>query len=274
LSGRSEQGLAYAEATRTVKGQGRVEMPFGLEGLAGGVYLMVGQPERYVEWCRTYLERGSDTHGITRAGLVNALVFAGSAEAAVIAAEGLIEAAEATGNPWVLSYALLSEGFALADTDPVRALDALRRGLVTTRESGNRFNESHMATALASMEVRYGDPLAALDYIRFAIRNYHDAGSVAFFHSPLASLAAILDRIGHFESAAVVTGYAAASPLFYTGGVIPEITTAIAHWRENLGTQTYESLARKGENMSTAAMAIYAYDQIDLARAELNAVSK
>jgi hypothetical protein len=39
-------------------------------------------------------------------------------------------------------------------------------------------------------------------------------------------------------------------------------------------TQTYESLARKGETMTTAAMVTYAYDQIDQARAELNAVSK
>jgi hypothetical protein len=38
--------------------------------------------------------------------------------------------------------------------------------------------------------------------------------------------------------------------------------------------QTYESLARKGETMTTAAMVAYAYDQIDQARAELNVVSK
>ena len=38
--------------------------------------------------------------------------------------------------------------------------------------------------------------------------------------------------------------------------------------------QTYESLARKGEAMTTSAMATFAYDQIDPARAELNAVSK
>jgi hypothetical protein len=44
--------------------------------------------------------------------------------------------------------------------------------------------------------------------------------------------------------------------------------------RDVLGDQTYESLARKGETMTTAAMATYAYDQIDQARAELNAVSK
>ena len=38
--------------------------------------------------------------------------------------------------------------------------------------------------------------------------------------------------------------------------------------------QTYESLARNGATMTAPAMATYAYDQIDQARTELNAVSK
>jgi len=41
-----------------------------------------------------------------------------------------------------------------------------------------------------------------------------------------------------------------------------------------LGEATYESPARKGETMTTAAMVTHAYDQIDQARTELNAVSK
>ena len=38
-------------------------------------------------------------------------------------------------------------------------------------------------------------------------------------------------------------------------------------------SDTYESLAHQRETMTTAAMATYACDQIDQARAELNAVS-
>ena len=49
----------------------------------------------------------------------------------------------------------------------------------------------------------------------------------------------------------------------------PQIDATIAHLREVLGDQTYESLSRKGETMTTAAMVTYAYDQIDQARAEL-----
>jgi len=50
---------------------------------------------------------------------------------------------------------------------------------------------------------------------------------------------------------------------------LPEVNTLITHLRDVLGEATYESLARKGETMTTAAMVTYAYDQIDQARTEL-----
>ena len=65
-------------------------------------------------------------------------------------------------------------GFAFRDADPVRALEALRRGLVIAQDSGNRVIESLLATALVRLEAEHGDPLAALDHITLAIRNYHD----------------------------------------------------------------------------------------------------
>jgi hypothetical protein len=88
---------------------------------------------------------------------------------------------------------------------------------------------------------------------------------------PLAILAALFDRLGRHESAATIAGFAL-SPL--TSLANPELNTAIAHLREILGDQTYESLARKGEAMTTAEIVRYAYDQMDQARTELNIVSK
>ena len=79
-------------------------------------------------------------------------------------------------------------------------------------------------------------------------------------------LAVLFDRLGRYEPAATIAGFAL-SPISAAG--VPEITTAIAHLRDVLGEATYESLARKGETMTTAAMATYAYDQIDQARTEL-----
>ena len=55
----------------------------------------------------------------------------------------------------------------------------------------------------------------------------------------------------------------------YLNAYVPQLSTAIAHLREVLGDKTYESLARKAETMTTAAMATYAYDQIDQARTGL-----
>ena len=185
------------------------------------------------------------------------------------AANGLIDAAEATGNPCALSFALQAYGFAFRDADPDRARDALRRGLVIAQDSGNR--ETHLTACLARLEANSGDPLAALEYSAVAIRNYHDVGNTATMRANLAALAACLDRLGRYEPATTIAGFAF-NPL--TATWVPEINSAIAHLRNVLGDKTYESLARKGETMTTAEMATYAYDQIDQARADLNAVSK
>jgi hypothetical protein len=48
-----------------------------------------------------------------------------------------------------------------------------------------------------------------------------------------------------------------------------KLSAAVAHLRDVLGDQIYETLARKGETMTTAEMATYAYDQIDQARTTL-----
>jgi len=77
--------------------------------------------------------------------------------------------------------------------------------------------------------------------------------------------------LGRLEPAATIAGFAF-SP--FTASTFPQLGTAITHLRDVLGDQTYELLARKGAAMTTAAMATYAYDQIDQARTELNAVSK
>jgi tetratricopeptide (TPR) repeat protein len=269
MTGGVEQAVRHCESGQLIISSGRHEVPFGLEGWLFGAYLAIGQPERTVALCRAQ-PAGRDTHGFTRIGLVFALKMSGSADEAMAAANGLIDVAEATHNPLALAYALHAYAYAFCDADSDRALVALRRGLAIAQDNGNRANETHIAALLCQVEARYGDPLAALDYFTVAILNYHDSGNPTV-RVPLAALATFLDRLGHHEAAAILAGFADRSPLT---AAVPEITTAITHLRDVLGEATYESLARKGETMTTAAMATYAYDQIDQARAELNAVSK
>ncbi|MDT5366053.1 MAG: hypothetical protein QOC62_484, partial [Mycobacterium sp.] len=269
-TGRIEAAVGYSDAGQIVLVSSREAPPNGIEAWLGLVYLVIGQPERMAEVCRAQLARRRDTHVHIRAWLVAALAMAGSGEEAMDSADGLIEAAEATGNPMFLGLALGAFGVAFRDADPVGALNAHRRGLVIAQDSGNRVIASVLAPFLAILEAEHGGTVSAFDHLTLAIRNYHNAGNTTTIRAPLALLAALFDRLGRYEPAATIAGFAA-SPLTATAA---EFTTAIAHLRDILGEATYESLARKGKTMTTAAIATYAYDQIDQARTELNAASK
>ena len=271
--GRIEAAVGYSDAGQTVVGNDRDEVPYGVHGWLGSAYHFIGQPERSVEWCRAQLARGGDTHASTRGCLVVALAVVRFHDAAMAAATGVIEAAEATRNPNAISFALLAYGTAFLDADPDRALEAMRRGVVIAQDSGNRFNETTLAYTLAGVEAQHGDPLAAFDYLTLAIRNLHDSGNTTTILGTLAILAVFLDRLGRYEAAATIAGLAIASP-FAALAFVAEFGTAIAHLRKVLGDQTYESLTRQGEAMTTAEIVTYAYDQIDHARATLNAVSE
>lgn len=265
-TGRIEAAVGYADAGQIVLGRSREGLPYGVEAWLGVVYVFIGQPERLAEWCRAQLARRRDTHVHIRGWLVVALALAGSGGEAMDSAGGLIEAAEATGNPIALAWALFACGVAFRDADPVGALNAMSQGLVIAQDSGARNQASSLAHGLALLEAEHGDTVSAFDHLTLAIRNWHNAGDATVIRGPLALLAVLFDRLGRYEPAATIVGFAL-SPIAATG--VPEITTAIAHLRDVLGDPAYESLARKGETMTTAAVVTYAYDQIDQARAEL-----
>ena len=129
------------------------------------------------------------------------------------AANGLIDAAEATRNPYALSFALLAYGFAFRDADPDRALEALRRGLVIAQDSGNRANETtpggqSVAASRPNTATRWPRSITSL----LAIRNYHDSGNTTMIRAALAVLAAFFDRLGRYEPAATIAGFAVQSP--------------------------------------------------------------
>jgi predicted ATPase len=271
LVGRFEEAVRYSEVGQTVIAAARDKVSYFGEGFLGSAYLFVGQPERNVEVCRAQLTRSGDTNTFARANLVAALYATDSADEAMETANGLLDAAEAIGNPWLFAYALTVCGVIFRDTDPDAALEAMRRGVLTAHDSGNRLYETTFSYWLAGLEAEYGDRVAALDYLAVAIRNHHESGNVGMLHIPLAILAALLDRLGRYEPAATIAGFAAVNPM--AAATLPEFGTAIPRLRDVLGEATYESLARDGETMTIAAMVTYAYDQIDQARTELNAVS-
>lgn len=192
--------------------------------------------------------------------------MSGSEGEARTEAKGIVETAEASGNPYALSYAIHAYGYAYLDTEPLRALDMLRRGVEIAQSTGNRWAESALLHNLFRAEARCGDPAAALDSATASIRLFYDAGAVTTMRNPLASLATFLDGLGHHGPAATIAGFAADA---LTMNATPEIVPTVAHLRETLGDSGYESLAGVGESMAAADMVRFAYDQIDRARAEL-----
>ena len=101
-----------------------------------------------------------------------------------------------------------------------------------------------------------------------AIRNFYDSGSMSYLHNSLAILVIQLDRLRHYEPAAIISGFAATP---FTRTAFSEINAAIAHLRLILGDDVYRSFARAGANMTNATMATYALDQIDQALIDLSA---
>ncbi|MDT5151365.1 MAG: hypothetical protein QOI01_3098 [Mycobacterium sp.] len=268
MTGRIEDAVRYADRARLELGRRRVrETPFGIEGLLGGAHVTGGRPDQAIEWYRAQLARGHDAYRLTRSSLVLSLVVAGRVDEATTAAEGIIEAAEASGNPYALSFALFAYGYAFSVADPAAALDALRRGLIIAQDSGNRANRSHLMATAARVEAASGDPLAAFDYLTLAIREYHDYGNTTNMRNALAILAVLMHRLGRHEPAATIAGFAL-NP--FVSATFPEVDAAFANLLEVLGGLAYERLAREGKSMTTAAMARYAYEQIDLARAEVS----
>ncbi|PJE15792.1 MAG: adenylate/guanylate cyclase domain-containing protein [Mycobacterium sp.] len=267
LVGRLDEAVRYSEIGQDVIATASDTVTYFGEPWLASAYLFVGQPDRYVEMCRAQLSRSADANPMAEANLTFALAVAGSTDEATVAADGLFDASRAIGNPWVLAFTLFACGYAFRDTDPNRSLDALRRAVLVAQNTGNRFFETQLGYWMCGLEAEQGDPLTALDRLHAAIRNNHESGNIGMLPNPLAILALLLDRLGRYQPAAMITGFAAANPM--AAVTLPELGALIAHLREALGDQAYETLTHQGQTMTTTAMVTYACDQIDQARTEL-----
>jgi len=271
MTGGVDQALEYTDSGRAILASSPHAPPYGMEGALGGPYMAIGQAERWAELCRTQLERRGDNHVAIRTCRVFALAFAGLFDEATAAADGLIEAAIASDNPYMHTFANAAYAICLSSAGSERDLALCRQGLVLAQDTGNRYNEALLATALARLESETVVTVAAVDHLTLVIRSWYDSGNFGNLVGPLAMLSAFLDRLGRCDAAATIAGFSC-DPVSLAS--VAEFPSTIAHLRDVLGDQTYESFARNGEAMTTAAVVAYAYDQIDQARAELEAVSK
>ena len=267
VTGRVEAAVGYADAGLSALATGRFdEVPFDFDSWSTGCYVAQGEPERWVEACRTVVAR---THGVAvgpLACLALALNIVGADDEAREITQGLLARVDNVDNPSLRCIAFLAYGLAHRVTDAPSALDALRRGLKVAQQSDNEWAESHLAASLSRTAVTGGKPADAFEYLELAIRNFSDAGNFSLMNTSLAILAGVLDQLGHYEPAATISVCAA---YLWTRTANPEINTTIGHLRGVLGDQAYEALAQTGRHMTDAEMAAYALEQIQQARAQL-----
>jgi hypothetical protein len=274
LAGRLDDSLRFFEAVEPLWGDPRyLPGPFGFARPSIGASRLLAElggsynfadPHRSVELCRAEIDRSGDPTSYARAALVIALTVAGRDDEAGALAPKVVEAAEQRTNPFVLAYALMAYAMAWREADPTTAMAALRRGLEIARRSGNSRVESNLQSILADLEAGHGHPHDALDLLESAITSYHDSGDMVSLRTPLASLAVCLDRMSQHEAAATLAGSAATS---LTVAVVRALPTAVAHLRQVLGDQTFETFASLGAALEPTDLVRYALEQIDHARA-------
>ncbi|HEX2399515.1 MAG TPA: adenylate/guanylate cyclase domain-containing protein [Mycobacterium sp.] len=265
--GRVDDFVTYAAAAKAaIQGGHFDDVSDELSCAIGAGYNTTGQPKLTVEWCRATVSRDTRRHMASQAVLVIALAIVGATGEAIEASKNLRAFADSASNPSLAAAALLGYGWAHRGADPAGAYEALRRAWTVTNESGNRQLASVVAMLLSRLAATHGKLADAFDYITQTIRHYHDSGSVELVRNAFGVLATLLDGLGCYESAATISGFAAAA---LGREAFPEIDTTIAHLREVLGDQDHDALARVGKETTHADMVAYAFEQIDRARADL-----
>ena len=267
VSGKIDEFLGYASAAASAIESGSFdEVPEEFEFTTGSGYLTAAMPERCIEWCRRLIARRPCSHPYTQTCLVLGLSFAGDDGGSGGVGGICWPSPRRLAIPtWPASPSSATDG-RNGSRIPRPHMRALRRALMIARDSGNRQTESSTALILSRLAVTNVDRTEALDSLAVTVRHYYDSGSVRYLAGPIAVLAALLDRLGLLEPAATMSGFANTGVAHVA---FPELSDAITHLRRALGDEGYEARARVGATMTSAQMATYAFEQIELARAQI-----
>jgi predicted ATPase len=267
VTDRRDDFLRHAQEGQKAIASGRFDdVPPELEIILGGGYMYSPGLDLTVEWFRAVIARSARGQELAGPTLVFALVMTGAHDEATALSDDLFNFADRAVNPMSNTGALLAYGHTHANAAPAAAYEALRRGLAVAQDSGNLQMESVLALSLSNVAARNASPLEAFNFVASAIRTYYDSGTLIFVSGAMGVLVALLDRFERYEAAATISAFAE-GPV--ARGTYPEIDTAIAHLRDVLGDEPYESLASAGMAMSNAAAAKFALEQIDQMRAHL-----
>jgi predicted ATPase/class 3 adenylate cyclase/DNA-binding NarL/FixJ family response regulator len=230
----------------------------------GQVYC--GDLDRYLELTGEVAERYGAVRGYALASYVDGLQSAGRVEEALALTERSVAVARKLGNPYWISYALWIAGMAFSRSDSRRALDAWDEGVAVVREHRVHFFEGFLARDAARLHTSDGEPEAALVLFSDAIAAFHRAGNIPQLIITLASVPALFQRLERYEAAATLLG--AMSQHESSFHHVPELADLEGRLAAKLAPKRTGELLAEGAAFSLDDAALYARQQIDLARRE------
>ena len=267
--GRAEEAAAHARRATELEarpGYDSCEPGYAsfIEAL-GHVYN--GNLLRYVELTRgvASLPGPGQAYGI--AAYVDGLQSAGRVEEAVELTEPAVAAARDLGNPYWLAYTLWIVGLAFSKPDPQRALAIWSEGTAVVADHGVRFFEGFLSRDAALLHTSHGQLEEALSLFDTSIEAFLRSGAVAQLLITLASVPALLERLGHPGAARTLLAAVATRPASFHH--VPTLIELGTRLDARLGSEAASRYAATGAAFDLADAATYAQQRIDVARKSL-----
>ena len=227
-----------------------------------------GDLDRYLELTGEVAHRYGSDLGYGLAAYVDGLQSCGRIEEALALTEDSVAAARTLGNPYWISYALWIAGMAFSKADVRRAFAAWDEGVAFVREHRVQFFEGFLARDAARLHTSDGDAETALALFAEAITAFQRAGNVPQLIITLASVPALFERLDRPAPAAMLLGALSREPSSFHH--VPELGALADRVDASLGTARAAELTAAGAALDLNGAAVYARQQIDVARRDPN----
>jgi predicted ATPase len=136
-TGRPDAALGYAEKAIALETDSRYESFIGIYSsrrFEAEAHRFAGRNDRRLEVYRSMAARSGPERAVGLSNLLYVLPETGRGDEARTIADEALDAARATGHPITIAYTLHAYGRAFTETDPERALSAMRQALGYARE--------------------------------------------------------------------------------------------------------------------------------------------
>ncbi|HXY95123.1 MAG TPA: adenylate/guanylate cyclase domain-containing protein [Acidimicrobiia bacterium] len=181
-------------------------------------------------------------------------------------ADEAVRLARGLGNEWLISGSLHAVAWAIARDDPERARLALEEAIVLARESHHSVLGS-IASQLAQVRSRTGDPAGALEALRESFRFFADMGDRPQLVAATNWGIRITDRVGELETSAVLVGVAYDGPLNslnnFPGSRLAPDDPTLVRLEHDLGHDAYLAARARGAAMSYDQVVGYVLAELD-----------